>query len=100
MLLNKELPQGVNHFRIGEALFFGADLFHGGTLPGMNDEVFKLYTEVIELYEKPVVPTGDRMANPSGRKAKFSPRIVDGRPTVRSSTWASWTYNRVLDPGR
>ncbi|MBK6369739.1 MAG: alanine/ornithine racemase family PLP-dependent enzyme, partial [Flavobacteriales bacterium] len=72
LLLNKELPQGVNHFRIGEALYFGADLFHGGTLPGMNDEVFKLYTEVIELYEKPVVPTGDRMANPSGRKAKFS----------------------------
>lgn len=83
LLLNKELPSGVNHFRIGEALFFGADLFHGGTLPGMNDRVFKLYTEVIELYEKPVVPTGDRMANPSGRKAKFSAED-QGRKTFRA----------------
>ncbi|HRF81074.1 MAG TPA: alanine racemase, partial [Flavobacteriales bacterium] len=58
LLLNKELPKGVNHFRIGEALFFGADLFTGGVLPGMEADVFNLYAEVIELYEKPVVPTG------------------------------------------
>ncbi len=83
LLLNKELPIGVNHFRIGEALFFGADLFNGGTLPGMNDEVFKLYTEVIELYEKPVVPTGERKENPSGRKQEFDP-ADRGRTTFRA----------------
>jgi predicted amino acid racemase len=83
LLLNKELPHGVNHFRIGEALFFGADLFNGGTLPGMNDEVFKLFTEVIELYEKPVVPTGDRMENPSGRKQEFGAEDR-GRKTYRA----------------
>ncbi|MBP7157050.1 MAG: alanine/ornithine racemase family PLP-dependent enzyme [Flavobacteriales bacterium] len=83
LLLSKELPHGVNHFRIGEALFFGADLFTGGLLPGMNDEVFKLYTEIIELYEKPVVPTGDRMENPSGRKQEFSAEDR-GRKTYRA----------------
>lgn len=83
LLLNKQLPHGVNHFRIGEALFFGADLFTGGTLPGMNADVFKLFTEVIELYEKPVVPTGERMENPSGRKAKFSD-ADRGRKTYRA----------------
>lgn len=83
LLLNKELPSGVNHFRIGEALFFGADLFKGGTLPGMNAEVFKLFAEVIELHEKPVVPTGDRKENPSGRKAEFSAEDR-GRRTFRA----------------
>ena len=83
LLLNKELPAGVNHFRIGEALFFGADLFRGGTLPGMNEEVFELFTEVIELYEKPVVPTGVQKENPTGRKAKFDP-ADRGRSTYRA----------------
>lgn len=71
LLLNKELPKGVNHFRIGEALFFGADLFTGGVLPGMESDVFELFAEVIELYEKPVVPTGVQMENPSGHKPEF-----------------------------
>lgn len=71
LLLNKELPKGVNHFRIGEALFFGADLFTGGVLPGMEPDVFELFAEVIELYEKPIVPTGVQMENPSGHKPEF-----------------------------
>jgi predicted amino acid racemase len=49
----------------------------------MNDEVFKLFTEVIELYEKPVVPTGDRMENPSGRKQEFGAEDR-GRKTYRA----------------
>lgn len=88
LLLTKQLPAGVNHFRIGEALFFGADLFNGGTLPGMNDAVFKLFTEVIELYEKPVVPTGDRMENPSGRMQEFSAEDRGRR-----------TYRAIIDVG-
>lgn len=88
LLLNKELPKGINHFRIGEALFFGADLFKGGTLPGMHDDVFKLHTEVIELQEKSVVPTGDRMENPSGRMQEFDPADRDRT-----------TYRAIIDVG-
>ncbi len=71
LLLNRELPKGVNHFRIGEALFFGADLFTGGVLPGMEPDVFKLFAEIIELYEKPVVPTGVQSETPSGHIPGF-----------------------------
>lgn len=83
LLLNRELPAGINHFRVGEALFFGADLFEGGTLPGMNDEVFELFTEVIELYEKPVVPTGVQLKNPSGVQPEFDP-ADRGRTSYRA----------------
>lgn len=66
LLLNRQMPAGVNHFRVGEALYFGKDLFTGDTMAGMVDDVFRLYAEIIELTEKPRVPTGVMGENPSG----------------------------------
>ncbi len=66
LLLAGRLPAGINHFRIGEALFFGIDLFTGQTIDGMVDGVFKLHAQVIEMQEKPKVPYGDLDENPSG----------------------------------
>ncbi|MFN3528777.1 MAG: alanine racemase [Bacteroidia bacterium] len=66
LLLQHRIPPGVNHFRIGETLFFGADLFTETTIAGMQDDVFELKAEIIELYDKPVLPTGEMGANPQG----------------------------------
>lgn len=59
LILKNARPMAVNHFRIGEALFFGKDLFTGETIEGMHNDVFKLYTEIIEITEKPDIPTGE-----------------------------------------
>lgn len=66
LLLKKQVPKGVNHFRIGETLFFGIDLFSNKTIPTMKDSVFLLHTEIIEITEKPIVPFGEIDENPSG----------------------------------
>jgi ornithine racemase len=66
LLLNHQMPAGVNHFRVGEGLYFGKDLFSGQTMEGMVDDVFRLYAEIIELTEKPRVPVGVLAENPSG----------------------------------
>lgn len=66
LLMNNRLPKGINHFRVGETLYFGADLVGGETFEGMHDDVFKLYAQVIEITEKPKVPIGNLEANPSG----------------------------------
>lgn len=66
MLLKKQLPAGINHFRIGETLYFGLDLVQNSVIPGMEGGVLKLYSEIIEINEKPVVPIGEMEANPSG----------------------------------
>ncbi|GAA4427582.1 ornithine racemase Orr [Pontibacter saemangeumensis] len=66
LLFSHQLPRGINHFRIGEALFFGLNLFTGETFEGMHDDVFELETEIIELTEKPMVPHGMLAENPSG----------------------------------
>jgi len=60
------IPKGINHFRVGETLFFGVDLFKEGPMTGLHTDVFKLFAEIIEITEKPIVPNGELAANPSG----------------------------------
>lgn len=70
LLTSKEFPLEVNHFRVGEALFFGADLFTEKTIKGMYPFTFELEAQVIEVSEKPAEPFGDMKANPMGIKYK------------------------------
>lgn len=53
------MPKGVNHYRIGEALFLGTDLVNGGTLPELRDDVVCLEAEIAEIKEKSLVPMGE-----------------------------------------
>lgn len=71
LLINHQIPAGINHFRIGEALFFGNDLFTGQTFRGMETDVFELSAEIIELYEKPMVPIGEQIENVAGNIPSF-----------------------------
>jgi ornithine racemase len=66
LMLKNARPMAVNHFRVGEALFFAKDLFTGETIDGMHDDVFRLYAEIIEITEKPNNPTGELGENVAG----------------------------------
>jgi predicted amino acid racemase len=72
LLLKNMRPMGINHFRVGEILYFGLNLFTMETVKGMKDDVFKLHAEIIELSEKPKVPTGDLAENPSGEMLEIN----------------------------
>jgi ornithine racemase len=67
LILKQIRPLGVNHFRVGETLFFGNDLFTEKPIKGMKTDVFRLFTEIIELIEKPMVPSGIRAKNAAGK---------------------------------
>lgn len=88
MLLKKQVPKPINHFRVGEALYFGKDIFADGVIKGMYSDVFRLFTEIIELYEKPVVPVGEQMENPSGKLTEFD-----------ESDFGRTSYRALLDIG-
>nr|MBP9161199.1 alanine/ornithine racemase family PLP-dependent enzyme [Flavobacteriales bacterium] len=88
LLLKHQLPKGMNHFRIGEALFFGKDLFTDGMIAGMRNDVFKLHAEVIELYEKPMTPTGEQRTNVAGVK-----------PEVKESDIGRTAFRAIIDIG-
>jgi len=60
------VPDKINHFRVGESLFFGADLFNEGTLPEFYSDVFEVEAEILELSLKPMTPSGDLSKNVHG----------------------------------
>jgi len=73
LLIKKQIPERINHFRIGEGLFFGKDLVAGKTIKGMKDDVISFSAEIIELIEKPIVPDGELGENPSGEQYSINP---------------------------
>lgn len=88
LLFRKELPKSINHFRIGETLYFGNDLFDGSIIDGMHEGVFRLYSEIIEITEKPKVPIGELAENPSGETFE-----------INEDDYGKTSYRAILDIG-
>ncbi|WP_420578464.1 alanine racemase [Ekhidna sp.] len=88
LLFRKQVPDGINHFRIGETLFFGLDLFTQEVVPGMEGDVFKLHSEIIEITEKPKIPSGYMEANPSGETFE-----------INEEDYGKTSYRAILDIG-
>lgn len=88
LLMKKQLPKGINHFRVGEMLYFGNDLFTDGPIEELDQDVIKLYAEIIELSEKPKVPIGVLDANPSGEVFE-----------VNEEDYGKTSYRAIIDLG-
>ena len=88
LILQKLLPSGINHFRVGETLFLGTDVYHDTVLKGMHNDIFRLYTEIIELIEKPTRPMGEMGTNVEGHSFDFT-----------DSENGQTSYRAILDLG-
>lgn len=88
LLIQGILPKGINHFRVGETLFLGTDVYNSTPLDPLNTEVFKLFGNIIELIEKPVVPTGELSTNVSGHSFEFDQEKI-----------ADTTHRAIVDIG-
>ena len=75
LIENGLLPAGINHFRVGETLYLGTDVFNSKPFGHMHNDVFKLYAEIIEMNEKPVIPTGELGQNLTGHKTAFDENL-------------------------
>lgn len=84
LMLKNARPMAINHFRVGEAVFFGKDLFTGETIKGMNNDVFKLYAEIIEITEKPNNPIGELGENVSGNTFEIDENIDLSHTSLRA----------------
>lgn len=65
------LPESINHFRVGETLYLGTNVYDGTPFDFMHNDVFSVRAEIIELFEKPVVPQGDMGHNVEGDTFEF-----------------------------
>ncbi|XOV95106.1 MAG: alanine racemase [Bacteroidota bacterium] len=88
LLMSKQLPKGINHFRIGETLYFGTDLVAEAPVKGMKQDVFTLNAQIIELIKKPKVPVGELATNPSGDKYE-----------IDEEDYGKESYRAILDLG-
>ena len=88
LLLRGQVPSGINHFRVGEALYFGNNLITEEPMEGMHTDVFKLFAEVIEITEKPKVPIGYLGENPSGESFE-----------IDEDDYGKSSYRAILDIG-
>lgn len=88
LLLRHRLPKGINHFRIGETLYFGNNLYSGGQIKGMKKDVLKLYAQIIEMQKKPKVPTGEIESNPAGDSYELN-----------EEDYGKTSYRAIIDVG-
>lgn len=96
LLMKGLVPKGVNHFRIGETLFFGVDLFENKIIDGMKDDVFLLHSEIIEITEKPAIPYGEMEANPQGRFLKLTKASLEHYKKGLYWILASWIFLKLI----
>jgi predicted amino acid racemase len=71
LLEDKSLPEGINHFRLGESIMCGTDVTNNRRVPGTLQNTFTLVGEIIELAEKPSLPIGDIGHDAFGRIPRF-----------------------------
>ena len=83
LIFQNLLPKAINHFRVGETLYLGTDVYNDTTLKNMHSDVFRLYAEIIELGEKPVVPIGELGTNVEGEEFNFDEKDI-GQTTHRA----------------
>ncbi len=88
LVFRHQIPDGINHFRVGETLFFGADLVNQTVFEGMEADVFRLFAEIIEITEKPKIPTGQLESNPSGETFE-----------INEEDYGKKSYRAILDIG-
>ena len=75
LLLEKGLPKGINHLRIGEAILQGGrDTFYDEPWTALNRNAFLLEGELIEVKRKPSRPIGKTSVDAFGNVPTFVDR--------------------------
>ena len=69
-----EMPKEINQLRIGETVMLGRETAYGRYWQGTHTDAFILKAELIEIKEKPSVPTGETGMDAFGGKPVFTDR--------------------------
>lgn len=82
IMMDGDLPSKINNLRLGESLVRGRETAYLKDIPGMTDDCFTFEAEIIELKEKPSVPTGIIGFDAFGNKPEFNDRGMRLRAIV------------------
>ncbi|RFB81446.1 alanine racemase [Methylovirgula sp. 4M-Z18] len=80
LLVSGDMPPGINNLRVGEAILQGgAETFHDAPWPPLDQNVFQLTAELLEVKLKPSLPIGKTGFDAFGNV----PRFVDEGDRLR-----------------
>jgi ornithine racemase len=71
LLCEGGMPEGINHFRIGEGILLGKSTSDRFLIPDTYQDAFTIRAEIIECNEKPSIPIGLRGCNAFGKIPEF-----------------------------
>jgi len=95
---HNDLPSKINQIRIGEALMLGCDTTGRKKFENLFNDVFTFIGEILELKEKPSVPSGRQGLDAFGRVPRFQDRGIRKRAILNfgfSNTETSGLTSRV-----
>ena len=83
-IIKGDVPERINHFRIGEAIILGRDLqeLWGYDMSFLYQDVFTLKAEVIEVKDKPSHPYGEIAFDAFGNKPVYTDRGIRKRALI------------------
>lgn len=76
MLLDHNVPKGINHLRLGESFVLGNDTAVGKPVKQLHHDCFILEAEIVELQEKPSKPIGKSGPNAFGEYLEYPDRGI------------------------
>lgn len=79
LLDDSRIPKGINNLRLGEAIALGRETAYGEKIKGTSSDACVLQAEVIEIKEKPSIPTGEIGMDAFGNKPQFEDKGVRKR---------------------
>ncbi len=84
MVFNETMPAGINHLRIGEGIILAYDYgaLFGVNADFLNQDVFTLKAEIIELKDKPSHPVGELSFDAFGHVQTYEDRGIRRRALV------------------
>jgi len=84
ILLMKQngIPSGINQLRLGEVMLLGRETETGNFLEELNNDVFTLGAEIIEIKNKPSVPIGKIGVDGFGSTPEFIDKGIRTRAIV------------------
>ncbi len=82
LVLDRTIPEGINHLRLGESLFLGRETIDRGHIKDTHLDAFKVVGEIVELKEKPSIPIGKIGQDAFGNSPTFEDKGTHTRAIV------------------
>ncbi|MCD6463748.1 MAG: alanine/ornithine racemase family PLP-dependent enzyme [Thermotogae bacterium] len=79
LMENNTLPEGINQFRVGEAIVLGTDVTRDRKIEMLRQDTMELQAEILELKSKPSRPLGELNKDAFGRKTVVKDRGIRKR---------------------